>query len=361
MSAANDQPQSLRVAVVLGGRSSEHEVSVVSARFVARSLEEAGHVVLPMAIDHAGRWADAATAERVLRDSGDRTDEVLAFDGRHRLDPRLLADGLDVVFPVLHGPFGEDGTIQGLLEMLGLPYVGCDHAASGVCMDKVLTKRLVADEGLATAAWVEVRRRAWATDPDAVRRDCLELGLPLFVKPVRLGSSVGITKVNEPDDLGPAVEAALEHDHRVVVEEAVPGREIEVAVLGNEEPQAAVPGEVVPGHEFYDYEDKYVDDACQLLAPAPLDPDQQAAAQELAVDVYSLLGCEGMARVDLFLEPDTGALWVNEVNTIPGFTSISMFPRLWGLSGLPPANLVDELVRLALERHHRRAALRVGR
>ncbi len=349
----------LRVAVVLGGRSGEHEVSVVSARFVASSLEQAGHAVVAMAIDHGGRWADPDTAEHVLRDSGDRTDEVVAFTGRDPVDPRLLARDADVVFPVLHGPFGEDGTIQGLLEMLDVPYVGCDHSASAVCMDKVLTKRLVAEEGLATAAWVEVPSRRWALDRDGATRDCLELGLPLFVKPVRLGSSVGIRKVTEPGELGPAIEAAHAFDHRVIVEEAVRGREIEVAVLGNSEPRAAVPGEVVPGHEFYDYEDKYVDDACQLLAPAPLEAEQQGAARQLAISVYELLGCEGMARVDLFLEPETGALWVNEVNTIPGFTSISMFPRLWGLSGLPPAELVDELVRLALERHRRRAALRV--
>ena len=341
----------LRVALIFGGRSNEHEVSVVSARSVAGSLDRQRYELVPMAIDHSGRWVDPDTAARVLAESGDRTDKVLAFEGVFKLDPRLLEESCDVAFPILHGPFGEDGTIQGLFEMLGLPYVGCDPTASAVCMDKALTKRLLVQTGLRTPAWVEVDRRSWSDTNDDVTTRCLGLGLPLFVKPARLGSSVGISRVAEPGALDNAIEEALGHGSTVVVERGVDAREIEIAVLGNHQPRTSVPGEVVPGHEFYDFEDKYLDDACELLAPAPLEPEQTSAARQLALDVFSSLGCKGMARVDLFLERGSGKFWVNEVNTIPGFTSISMYPRLWGLSGLPYPELLDELIRLAMERH----------
>ena len=341
----------LRVALIFGGRSNEHEVSVVSARSVAGSLDRQRYELVPMAIDHSGRWVDPDNAARVLAESGDRTDKVLAFEGVFKLDPRLLEESCDVAFPILHGPFGEDGTIQGLFEMLDLPYVGCDPTASAVCMDKALTKRLLVQAGLSTPAWVEVDRRSWSDTNDDVTTRCLDLGLPLFVKPARLGSSVGISRVAEPGALDNAIEEALGHGSTVVVERGVDAREIEIAVLGNHQPRTSVPGEVVPGHEFYDFEDKYLDDACELLAPAPLEPEQTSAARQLALDVFSSLGCKGMARVDLFLERGSGKFWVNEVNTIPGFTSISMYPRLWGLSGLPYPELLDELIRLALERH----------
>jgi len=323
----------LRLALVFGGRSSEHDVSVVSAR------------------------AEADIAAEALGASGDRTDEVVPFVGRHRLDPRLVEDQVDVVFPVLHGPWGEDGTIQGVCEILDLPYVGCGVTASAVCMDKALTKRLLLQGGLPTPAWVETDRAAWDADSAKVATRCLELGLPLFVKPARLGSSVGIAKVNRPEELATSVEAALAHDHRLIVEAGVDAREIELAVIGNEAPDASLPGEVVPGHEFYDYEDKYVDSSCHLLAPAPLERDQAEAARRLAVEAYRCLGCDGMARVDLFLRRSDGLFMVNELNTIPGFTSISMYPRLWDISGLPYPELVDRLVELALERHARRRSV----
>ena len=340
----------LRIALIFGGRSEEHEVSVVSARSVDRALDREKFEVVPMAIDRTGLWADAATAQRVLAEAPQRAGSVAGFKGRHRLDPRLLEANLDVAFPVLHGPFGEDGTIQGLFEMIDLPYVGSDAASSALCMDKIFCKRIFDQAGLPTAAWVEIDHGSWAEDPCAIIERSLALGLPLFVKPARLGSSVGISKVSEASDLAPAIELALGHGERVVVEKGLEAREIEVAVLGNRQPRAAVPGEVVPGHEFYDYEDKYVDSACEILAPAPLDSEATAAAQQLAVEVFRLLGCSGMARVDLFLERGGGRLWVNEVNTIPGFTSISLYPRLWGLSGLEYPALVNELLRLALER-----------
>ncbi len=341
----------MRLALVFGGRSGEHEVSVVSARSVSRALDTDRCEVVPMAIDREGLWADPDDARRVLEGSGDRADQVLPFRGRHRVDPRLLVEHFDAALPILHGPFGEDGTVQGLFEVLDLAYVGCDVAASAVCMDKALTKRLLAQGGLRTTPWVELDAPRWSREPELVTAEILELGLPVFVKPAHLGSSVGISKVSEPGRLATAVAEALRHDRRVLVEAGLDAREIEVAVLGGGEPLASLPGEVVPGHEFYDYADKYLDDACQLLAPAPLPPAQEDRARQLAVGVFRHLGCFGMARVDLFLERATGLYWVNEVNTIPGFTAISMYPKLWEVSGMPYPRLIDELIRLALERH----------
>ena len=303
-----------------------------------------------MAIDRSGLWADADTALRVLAESTDRADGAMAFEGVSRLDPRLLDEDFDVAFPVLHGPYGEDGTIQGLFEMLDIPFVGSDTAASALCMDKVFCKRTIAQAGLPTPEWVEIDRRSWREAREDVVSRCLDLGLPLFVKPARLGSSVGISKVKASADLEMAVDRALGHGPRALVERGIDAREIEVAVLGNDHPRASVPGEVVPGNEFYDYEDKYLDSTCELLAPAPLDEEMTGRVQALAIEVFRLLGCAGMARVDLFLGRESGGLWVNEVNTIPGFTSISLYPRLWGLSGLDYPSLLDELVRLARDR-----------
>jgi D-alanine-D-alanine ligase len=341
------------VALIFGGRSGEHDVSVVSARSVVRALNADRYEVVPMAIDRAGLWAVPDVAARVLAESGDRTDQVVDFDGVARLDPRLVDWGFNVAFAVLHGPYGEDGTIQGLFEMLDLPYVGCDVASSALCMDKIFTKRLLAQHGLDTPPWVEIDGRSWSDDEPALVSRCLDLGLPLFVKPARLGSSVGISMVRRERDLEGAVEVALSYGDRVIVERGVDAREIEVAVLGNAVPRASVPGEVVPGHDFYDYDDKYLDSSCELLAPAPLQPEQLDTACGLAIQVFRTLGCSGMARVDLFLDRSTGTFSVNEVNTVPGFTSISMYPRLWGLSGLSYPELLDELVRLALERQCR--------
>ncbi|RLE27309.1 MAG: D-alanine--D-alanine ligase A [Acidobacteria bacterium] len=341
----------MKLALIFGGRSGEHDVSIVSARSVAAALGDGGHEVVPMAIDRRGLWATDDESLRVLKGSGNRADQALSFTGVHRLNPSLLNDSFDVAFPVLHGPFGEDGTIQGLFEMLDLPYVGCGVASSALCMDKVQTKRVLVSHDLSTAPWVTVKDHAWLTDPEALRRQALDLGLPLFVKPSRMGSSVGITKVVDGKTLDAAIATALRHDTTVLIEKGLEAREIEVAVLGNQEIRASVPGEVVPGGDFYTFEDKYVDDTCRLLAPAPLDQVMTERVQEVAVSVFDLLGCQGMARVDIFLEKTTGGLWVNEVNTIPGFTSISMYPRLWKLSGLAYPDLLNELLRLAIERH----------
>ncbi len=340
----------IRLALVFGGRSREHDVSIVSARSIQGALDSTRYDVVPMAIDRNGRWADPETACRVLTESTDRTAGAVSFVGRSRLDERLINQDFDVAFPVLHGPYGEDGTIQGLFEMLDIPYVGSDTASSALCMDKISSKRILAQAGLPTPAWVEIDRTQWNEGHQDIERRCLNLGLPLFVKPARLGSSVGISKVKTPNQLAGAIAEALEHGPRVVVENGIDAREIEVAVLGNDHPRASLPGEVVPGNEFYDYDDKYLDSKCELLAPAPLDEAATQQVQRLAVEVFRLLGCAGMARVDLFLDREGHGLWVNEVNTIPGFTSISLYPRLWGLTGLDYPSLLDELVRLARER-----------
>ncbi len=345
----------LRVALVFGGRSGEHEVSVVSARSVAKALDPAKYEVLPMAIDRAGRWAAPEVASRVLYQSGDRADLVLAFEGAWALDPRVLAGEVDVVVPILHGPYGEDGTIQGLCEMLDLPYVGCGVAASAVTMDKVLTKRLLREAGLPVVPYVPLTERQWReTNPAIAQTLRVTLSLPVFVKPARLGSSVGISKVKGWEDVPRALELAFAYDDTVLVEQGVEAREIEVAVLEGDPPVVSVPGEVVPGHEFYDYADKYLDNRCQLLAPAPLEPEAVTNVQELALAAFRACGCDAMARVDFLLDRHTGAFYVNELNSIPGFTPISMYPRLLQLSGVGYRELLDRLIELARERHRRR-------
>ncbi|MCX7894898.1 MAG: D-alanine--D-alanine ligase [Thermoanaerobaculum sp.] len=344
----------LKVGLVFGGRSGEHEVSVVSARSVARALDSERYQVIPMAIDRRGRWADATTAEVVLGSSGDRTDGVVAFEGILPIDPRLLQGDVDVVVPILHGPFGEDGTIQGLCEMLDLPYVGCNVEASAITMNKVTTKRLLREAGLPVVPFVVVEREE---GPAPAENRIRSLGLPLFVKPARLGSSVGVSKVKSWDALASALALAFRFDDLVVVEAAVDAREIEVAVLGGTTPVVSVPGEVVPGHEFYDYADKYLDNACQLLAPAPLAREQEELVRRLAWQAFQACACDAMARVDFLLDRHTGNFFVNELNSIPGFTPISMYPRLLALSGVSYAELLDRLISLALNRHRRRQEL----
>jgi D-alanine-D-alanine ligase len=344
----------LRVALVFGGRSGEHEVSVVSARSVRAALDPDRYEVVPMAIDRGGMWAEPEIARRVLEECGETPATVPPFVGTARLDPRLASAEVDVVMPVLHGPFGEDGTIQGLCEMLDLPYAGCSVTAAAVTMDKVLTKRLLREAGLPTPTFRVLRAEEWAADRRECEARCAELPWPLFVKPSRMGSSVGISKVASARALGPAVEVALRYDDVIVVEEGIPAREIEVAVLGGTPPVASVPGEVVPGHEFYDYADKYLDGAATLVAPAELSGQETEEVRSLAVRAFAATGCEGMARVDFLLDTRNGTFLVNELNAIPGFTSISMYPRLLALSGVTYGALLDTLIRLALDRHVRR-------
>ncbi len=341
----------LRVGLVFGGRSGEHEVSLVSAGSVAAALDRSRYEVVPMAIDRAGRWADPAAASAVLAAVGAAPDRAPEFTGSAALDPRLLDGSVDVVLPILHGPFGEDGTIQGLCEVLDLPCAGCGVAASAVTMDKVLSKRLLREAGLPTPQFEAVTAAQWARERIRCEARCLALPFPLFVKPARLGSSVGISKVGSVEPFAAAVEAAFVYDDLVIVEEGIPGREIEVAVLDGEPPLASLPGEVVPGHDFYDYADKYLDDACRLLAPAPLEAEQVVEVQRLALAGFAALGCEGMARVDFLLDSRDGRFLINELNSIPGFTPISMFPRLLGLSGVAYPQILDRLIALALASH----------
>ncbi len=342
-----------RVVVLYGGQSAEHDISCVSARFVAVALGDAGFETIPVGITRQGQWVDTAVLVAGEGDADAFPSPDIA-DAVHLLgtpDLAALAGGDTVVFPVLHGPMGEDGTIQGHCEVLGLPYVGAGVLGSAVSMDKSVAKEVLRCHGLPQVRW----QSAPPADVDDDYCDGLELnlGFPLFVKPANMGSSIGISKVKDRASLEKAVALAAAYDDRIVFEEAIMAREIEVAVLGNEAPEASVPGEIVLADEFYDDEGKYLTDSAELLVPAPLNVSETAVVRDLAVQAFRAVRAEGMARVDFFLDPERQFL-VNEVNTIPGFTPISMYPRLWAETGVPPAELVTRLVDLALERQSRR-------
>jgi D-alanine-D-alanine ligase len=332
--------------VLAGGRSSEHPVSLESAKSVLAGLEEAGHETVPVVIDGEGRWREGDP-----RQNG-ATGEPLA------LTPGSGLLGADVAFPVLHGPFGEDGTVQGLLECLGVPYVGAGVLASAVCIDKAVFKRLMAQAGMPQVRHEVVSAPEWRRAPESALERALALGLPSFVKPARLGSSVGISKVSSEDELPAAIAAALEHDPVCLVEAAALGKEIECSVIGNDEPLVSEPGEVLTtGAEWYDYEAKYTAGGMELVVPAPILPAQRERVRRIAADAFTRSGCAGLARVDFFVTPE-GQVLLNELNTIPGFTSTSVFARLFEASGVPYAELLDRLVGLALERFERERAFR---
>ena len=341
----------VRVAVVFGGKSVEREVSRISARTIAGSLDPAKYEVIPIAVTESGRFLPPSESGALLS-AGTVPARFRAAGGDGTaLVPAEIAPGrVDVVFPIIHGTTGEDGALQGFLETLGVPYVGAGVTASAVGMDKAIFKALLRDAGVPTPRGVTLSRPEDAALAEA-------LPLPVFVKPANGGSSVGVTKVKRAGDLAAAVELAFRYDERVLVEEGIDARELECAVLGNGEPRASIPGEIVPGHEFYDYDDKYRDDKAKLLIPADVSPAVAATARRLAVEVFRLCGVSGMARVDFFLERGTDRVLVNEINTLPSFTAISMYPKLWEASGLALPRLLDELIRLALERHERRSRL----
>jgi D-alanine--D-alanine ligase len=359
----------IRIVLLFGGRSAEHDVSRVTAVAVARALDPDRYEVIPVAITTEGRWLLAGDARAAIEKGPSALPG--AFDVEGEAVPELgelavagsgtpVAAALgpvDVVFPLVHGPYGEDGTVQGLLELADLPYVGSGVLGSAVAMDKIMMKRAFAACGLPTPR--HLVHRDGRDEPAFCDRVETELALPCFVKPANLGSSVGVSKAHDRAELEAAVERALRFDEWVLAEEAISGREIEVALLGDDPPVPSLPGEIVPGDEFYTYADKYEDEAARLLAPAPLSPAQVAEVQALAVRAFEACRCEAMARVDCFLEPERGFV-VNEVNTIPGFTPIGMYPRLWGVSGLSYPELIDRLVELAFARHARRAT-RAGR
>lgn len=349
----------MRVGVIFGGRSVEHVVSVRSARTVADGLKQAGHEVVPLGIAENGAWVAPDAAARTLAGS----DKALGVpDGDARASMRHLLDArLDAAFPIVHGTFGEDGCLQGLLEMLDLPYVGCGVAASAVAMDKLLSKRLFERAGLPVVPWAAISRAAFEADARGALSSCEALPEPLFVKPAVGGSSVGCRLVKQRGDLQEAVRFALQFDDTVLVEKGVKAREVEVAVLGRAGAlQASVLGEIVPGGEFYDYEDKYLKDDAKLIAPAQVPEAIAAEIRRCAVLAMDALGGAGMARVDFFYLEAEGQLALNEINTLPGFTTISMYPRLWGLAGVPLPELCDRLVKLAVERQEGKRRLDAG-
>ena len=323
----------LRVAVLYGGRSGEHEISVRSAESVMQALDPAKYEVLPYRISQEGKWSP----KPILPEPGAQAH-------------------LDVVFPVLHGTFGEDGTVQGLLELAGLPYVGAGVMASAISMDKEMMKRVCRERGLPVVDYAVVYRG----QPNQAEA-CAGLPFPVFVKPANLGSSVGISKAKTPEALHAALELAAQYDRKVVVERGITGREFECGVLGNDAPEASTPCEILPSREFYDYDDKYLLDAAKVELPAKLSPADTAEMQRLAVACYRAVECSGLARVDFLREEATGKLYINEINTLPGFTSISMFPRMWAYGGLALPALVDRLIHLALERHASRQSTRFTR
>ena len=342
------------VGVVFGGRSVEHQVSIASARTVARGLRAAGHQVTPLGIAQDGCWLDRAAAaallageEKAIPPLGVAVAPTLAA---------LLTSGVEVVFPIVHGSWGEDGTLQGLCEMLDLPYVGPGVTASAVAIDKLFTKHLLAAAGVPVLPCEAVTRADFERDPRAFLARLERLPLPLFVKPRSGGSSVGVKRLDNRECAETTVRFALQFDDAVLVERGIAGRELECAVLGYERIEASAVGEIVPGNEFYDYADKYLQDTARLLAPADLPPPIAERIRALAVDAFAALGGVGMARVDFLLEAD-GSLFVNELNTLPGFTAISMYPRLWDLAGVPLPQLTDRLVAIAIARHRDRRRL----
>ena len=356
----NDKKR-LRVGILFGGRSGEHEVSLASAASVIRGLDPDKYEAVPIGITKEGHWLVGAGAQKMLPEvlkggqrvmmTADPTDAALV-----RLDGTGGGQRLDVVFPVMHGTFGEDGTIQGLLDLAGLPFVGAGVLGSAIGMDKDVAKRLLQVAKIPVVPWIAVPRADLESRPKEIRAVIeKKFKYPLFVKPATLGSSVGMTKVHSRAELAPALDLAAEFAMKILVEKCMVAREIEVSVLGNHDPKASVPGEIVPHHEFYDYAAKYLEEGTQLLIPAKLTAAQIRTIQKYAVDAFRALELGGMARVDFFLEKKGGKIYLNEVNTIPGFTSISMYPKLWEASGIPFRELIDRLIELALEMHAEKA------
>jgi D-alanine-D-alanine ligase len=378
----------LRIGVIYGGRSGEHEVSLASAAAVFQNLDGEKYEPIAIRIEKDGRWtlpprpptlisaADVIHSAKQELTENTREAHLVAHPGGDTLitidrgpsagsglaHAAVSGLGLDVVFPVLHGPYGEDGTVQGLLELANVPYVGAGVLASAVGMDKATMKLVFAAKGLPLCDYEVVLKRDWQRDERAVLNAVVnKLGFPVFVKPANLGSSVGISKAKHATELRAAINLAAEFDRKIVIEAGVPqAREIECAVLGNDEPEASVPGEIIPGREFYDYEAKYLDDSSRTLIPAPLTERQADEIRRLSIAAFKAVDCAGMARVDFLLAGDSGVLYLNEVNTIPGFTTISMYSKMWEASGLPYPKLVDKLITLALERHAEKQQLKTS-
>ncbi|WP_206830450.1 D-alanine--D-alanine ligase [Alicyclobacillus fructus] len=371
----------LRVGVIFGGKSGEHEVSLQSAKSIMDALDPLHYTTIPIGISKDGRWhvgkgawkaleakqpaafpaksaaSSPASSKRFINPEIQGLSPVDVKRSADSLPPALLNE-IDVVFPVLHGTFGEDGTIQGLLEMVGVPYVGAGVLASAVGMDKIAMKQIFSAAGIPQARWVGFTRAVFAHDEARIVREIEDqLGYPCFVKPANLGSSVGISKARNQRDLVAAIHLALSYDRRVIVEEAIDAREVEIGILGNDHPIASVAGEIVPKREFYDYEAKYQEGGAELRIPADLSPEERQAVESYAIRAFQAIDGSGLARVDFFVERGTGRVLVNEINTMPGFTRFSMYPKLWEASGLAYDKLLDRLIELALERHAERSQL----
>lgn len=359
------EKRKIRVGVLFGGKSGEHEVSLTSAQNVMAAMDKSKYDIVPIGITKAGLWLTGENVMAQLTGAAKMPPQLAARAASSRsltpfLDDSVVArdaalGSLDVIFPVLHGPMGEDGTVQGLLELAGLPYVGCGVLGSAASMDKVVAKDIFRAHDIPVLPYVTVLRKTWRTNPDSVRAQIESaLAYPVFVKPANMGSSVGISKVHGADELASAMDEAAQYDRRLLVEQGIDAREIEISILGNDDPQASVPGEILPSREFYSYAAKYIDGDSELLIPAPLEPEQTAAVQKYAIAAFLALDCAGLARVDFLLDRKTGAVYLNEVNAMPGFTEISMYPKLWAASGLGYSELIDRLIQLALERHAER-------
>lgn len=371
---ANSQHRRVCIGVLFGGRSGEHEVSLASAQSIIDNIDQTQYEVVPIGITKEGEWivggdpmkaltsgiASASSPAALLADPSRRglwnirsspDEQGVGERSREQAITAVRLAELDVIFPVLHGTYGEDGTVQGLLELAGVPYVGCGVLASAAAMDKVIAKNIFVAHGLPVLPYAVITRKAWRREPEAVIASIEDsLPYPVFVKPANLGSSVGISKAHDRTELPDALDLAARYDRKLVIEQGIEAREIEVSILGNDDPIASVPGEVVPCREFYDYQAKYIDGDSELLIPAPLDAETTAEVRRMAVAAYKALDCAGMARSDFLLDKVTGELWVNELNTIPGFTKISMYPKLWEATGLSYPELIDRLIELAVER-----------
>jgi D-alanine-D-alanine ligase len=346
-----------RTLLLFGGRSAEHEVSILSARSVAKAAPKERIEIVPVCIARDGRFVAPERSARILDDNG--TSE--AGDADFSMESWVRTAAIDCAFPLIHGTGGEDGTLQGYLEMLGLPYVGSGVTASAIGMDKGHMKHAFAAAKLPLVEFVQVHEHDWHNERERILRAVNNaLRLPYFVKPANGGSSVGVTKVKNDSDLGAAIEKAFRFDEKALVERGIDAREIEVAVLGNDDPQASLPGEIIAGREFYDYEDKYVDDKTQLVIPAVLPKEKVEEFRRLAIAAFKAIGVAGFARVDFFLERGKNRLYLNEINTIPGFTNISMYPKLWEATELKYPRLIERLIELGIERFRARATRQEG-
>ena len=355
----------LRVGLIFGGRSGEHEVSFCSATSIIKAINKDKYTVVPIGITKEGRWISPQDSELALQSGkieGKSTvillndpsgNALIRTDNNQRLDKNSTLERVDVIFPILHGPYGEDGTIQGLLELANIPYVGSGVAASAISMDKDLMKTIFQQRSLPILKWMTIKRKEWQKDKEKILSLIQgSFEYPLFVKPTNLGSSVGITKVHKKEELEKAIDLASSYDRKILIEEGLEEvREIECGVLGNDEPRASVLGEVRPAGEFYDYDSKYIDGGTQLIIPAELPDDVSKKVQEIALRAFKAVDAVGMARVDFFVSKKENKIYLSEINTIPGFTSVSMYPRLWVASGMPYSELIDRLIQLALERH----------